>query len=363
MKVAQTIQSVASGNHPLLSVILDRRKNIDMTFVRQVMSLGQFSWHGRRPMATVDKHGNSRETDLDLLSILVELQRRHAHIELPGYDNRLAWKITADEQHVGTKRYGPIVTLISHKEHLSFSVRIYDESIVRTGEIFARGAERTYMMVNQNGEWHQGWKGLTWQHSPDEQEFFDKRHILPQNAQLRFKYYVHPNRRQSIFSQAYLLMKLLLARLEQEVLFYSSELSRLSGAGVQIPKDCEPKERSVLARGKTRNEFVVSFKVKLEGLAFKGNYPKLPISEDGYRTAYLRHKELVERLQPTLQFVVRADEAAFYRYGYENGFTPWWIDGPKWQQGTIRGKRSIVLFKNLQLKSSVELVPIAVAAD
>ncbi len=362
MYIAQTVQSVANGTHPLLSVILDRSECVDMAFIKRVMSLGQFSWHGRRPMASIDKDGNERTTDLDLLSVLVELQRRRARIELPGYDNQLPWKVTANEQHVGTKRYGPIVQLISHQEHLSFSVRIFDESIVRTEGDVTRGAERSYMMVNHDGEWHAGWKGLTWEHTVDEQRFFDKRHILPQDGQLRFKYYVHPNRRQSFFAQAYLLMKLLLRKLNEEIDFYADQLRRLRQAGVTVPEDCKAKERPILARGDTRNEFRRRFWVHLQGLDFVGNFPLVTQDEAGYRQAFRRHKELLEELRPTLQFMVRADEVAFYLYGYKQGFTPWWIEGPEWSR-TSSGSHKIELCGRLALECHSDEVPVEVAAD
>ena len=364
MKIAQTVQSVANGTHPLIVAITDRNFHIDMAFVRQVMSLTQFTWHGRRPTASIDKDGKERKTNLDLLSVLVELARRRARIELPGYDNRLAWEIVAGEQHVGTtRRYGPIVRLISHREHLSFSVRIHDESIIRTGDKAGRGAERSYMMVNHQGEWHQGWRGLTWELNPDEEEFFKGRHILPSQGQLRFKYYVHPNRRQSLFSRPYLDLKALCLRLEQETRFYAGEMSRLREDGVDVPKDCEPAERPVLARGETRNEFVPSFMVNLRGLRFRGRYPKMTTDATGYRQAYWRHQELSEELRPTAQFMVRADEVAYYFHGLDSDFTPWWIEGPKWTHGPKRKSGKIRLFGNLELSYSRDMVPMKVAAD
>ena len=332
MHIAKTVQSVAAVSNPVTAAIVNRAQPIDIGFVHRVISLTQFTWHDRRPRLALDSKDGKRGHDLDLLSVMVELARRKARIKLPGYENMLPWQVTAGEQHVGTDRYGQIMRLVSHKEHLSFSVRIRDESLYQheTGQF---GAPRNYSMVGYNGVWNPGWRGVSWRFSEDEAEFFAKQHLL-HDGELSFKYYVHPHRRQSFGSAAYLNAKLLCMRFEDESAFWASELKRLAELGIKMPNDLVKEVPAVLEKGPTKNVFVRRFVMKLNGPKLRGEYQSVSNDEAGYRQAYLRHQEIIEDLLPLIQFVVRADEAAFYLYGMESVFTPWWIKGPKWHKGT-----------------------------
>lgn len=361
MRIAQTVVEVARGTDPVVSIILDRKAIIDQEFVDRALSLPQFSWHGRRPCVGHTKDGSVGH-DLDLLSVMVELARRNALVKLPGYGNMLPWQITAGEQHVGTDRFGQIVRLVSHREHLSFSVRIKDESVIKHAAGTAQaGALRTYMMVDYNGNWHAGWRGVEWKYSEAEAEFFGKRRLL-QNGQLSFRDYVHRNRRQSIFGRPYLILKLLWQRIEDEIAFYGSELKRLQKAGVGAPKGLEAQPKSILAQGKTRNIFVRRFILTLHGPQFRGEFTPVATTTDGYRVAYHRRQELLKKLQPIVQFVVRADEAAFYRYGMDRGFVANWIRGPQWVEDLESRRVTIHITEGLSLTYYTDEVPKAVAA-
>ena len=159
MHTANTLAAVAAKTHPLVAQIMDRNFVLSREFIRIVMRQSQFSWHGRKPKPALVK-GSVRKTNLDLLSVLMELYYRKAEIELAAYENKLPWSVTAGEQHVGgTKRYGPIVGFAAHRELLSFSVTINDRSVFRAeNEQF--GAERNYMIADYDGSWHKGWHGL-----------------------------------------------------------------------------------------------------------------------------------------------------------------------------------------------------------
>ena len=360
MYIAKTVQDVANQSDPMVATIVNREHEINRAFIDRAISLTQFSWHGRRPIPAFDPKGDPRDHDLDLLSVMVELAKRQAYVKLPGYSNMLPWQVVAGEQHVGTDRYGKILRLVSHREHLSFSVQIQDESLYQHSDA-SFGAPRTYSMVDYNGVWHQGWRGINWRFAEDEAEFFQKRHLL-HDGELGFKYYVHPHRRQSFGSRAYLILKLLWQRLEDEARFYSEEKKRLACLGISVPLDLIKTSAPVLERGESRNAFVQRFVMKLSGPEFRSEYESVSEDEAGYRLAHERWQEIVYDLQPLVQFVVRANEAAFYCYGMEGNFTPWWIKGPEWEYNPQSKWTSLHITDGLSLSYVTDEVPKQVAA-
>jgi len=219
MRIAKTVQAIEAGVNPIANRILNRAVPLDEAFVQQVLSLTQFTWHGRNPKTA---------TSLDILSLLVELKRREARVSIDAYQNRTPWKMTAREQHVGgTKRFGKIVDLISHRDHLSFSVRIKDESIhVVDGDQTKTGRNRSYMMVDYDGSWYENWKGFDWEKTDEEVAYLTRRKLLVDGS-VSFNDYVHLNRRQSIFGAPYMILKLLSLRIEDELVFRKAEKAHI----------------------------------------------------------------------------------------------------------------------------------------
>ncbi len=320
MRIAKTVQAIEAGVDPRASRILDRSIPLDQTFVEQMLSLTQFTWHGRKPKTA---------TSLDILSLLVELQRRGARVQIDEYQNRTPWKILSGQQHVGsTKRYGPIVGLVSNQEHLSFSIRIKDESLhVASGQP-EENSHRSYMMVDYDGSWHQGWDGFDWDKT-DEEVAYLNRHGLLVGDTVAFRDYVHTNRRQSIFGAPYMLLKLILMRIEDELIFRkeekknSKDIERFAGDG-------EPPRCYCVATGPSQSISAPTFKVALNGLSCRGTYESL-----SYRDCCAMIALLERVLRPQVQFVVRADEAAFYRHGLAGDFVANWITGTSWVRESV----------------------------
>ena len=64
-----------------------------------------------------------------------------------------------------------------------------------------------------------------------------------------------------------------------------------------------------------------------------GEYTPVEDSAEGLLAAYRRRKELIYTLKPLVQFVLRADEAAFYLHGQGEMFVPPWMNGAQWSTG------------------------------
>jgi hypothetical protein len=268
---------------------------------------------------------------MDLFSFLVGLKRRQAVVQLPSYHNKLPRVVNIHESHLATSRFGQLQSLIAHREQLSFSVRLYDHTIVRSSQSDDResiGAHRSFMMVNYQGQWHDGWQGVSFRYARNEEAFAD-RYQLPANQCMRFKNYVHPHRRESIFGAPYLLLKLLSMRLEDEITFYSKELKRLEDLGFK-PKGQGDESSDRYTVGESTSEMAPTFTLALRGISLHGQYKAVVASQEGYDNAVSHLHRLQYEYLPLVQFVYRADEVAFYHFGLQSSYTAPWIKNANW---------------------------------
>ena len=364
MHIASTVLAVADRHNPMVAKIMDRSIPLTQEFCEQVMSLTQLSYHGRNPKPSIGKNGQIRKTNLDLLSLMMDLYRRNAQIELSAYDNQLPWKAVASERHVGgTTRRGPIKTLVSHKEQLSFSVRINDLSVLdSSGDEPTFGAERSYMIANHLGQWSAGWYGFTWDMNPAEQAYLMRRKLLV-DGNVDYEDYLHGNRRQSVMGAPYLLLKLLWQRIEDELSFYQAQLKRLERAGVECPADLRASTRYSIAQGDSQSIEVPTFTMRLDGMECTEGYLSVSADAQGYRLAHDAVRFLSHDLRPMVQFMMRADEVAFYRFGLEQSFVSNWIKGSAWEHsGKGFDSASIALGDTLSLSYKKGLVEKKIAA-
>jgi hypothetical protein len=361
MHIAKTVLGVASMQNPLVPLIMNRNIPLTREFALMVMRQTQFSYHGRKPKSAHDNKGLVRKTNLDLLSLLVDLYKRSARIELTSYDNQLPWQAYAGQQHVGgTKRFGSITGLISHRELLSFSLQMKDESVLKSsGSKPELGAYRNYMIADYQGSWHKGWHGFSWDMNTDEKAYLERRNILV-DGNVDYEDYLHLNRRQSVTSAPYLLLKLLWQRIEDEISFFEAEIKRLESLGVERPLDLEPVMRFKIAEGDSASVEVPTFTMRLYGLSFSGEYTTVTTDDLGYRLADRTINFLSHKLRPIVQFMMRADEVAFYRFGLKQDFVSSWIKGSAWNhQG--RHSAMIALGDTLRLSYQRGLVEKKVA--
>ena len=359
MHTAKTINAVATAEHPLVQHVLDRRFPLDSSLVGAILSLTQFTWHGRRPKPSVTSAG-ARKTNLDLLSLLVELYRRQARVTLQGYKNKLPWKMCQSEQHVGgSARFGKITGLISHKEHMSFSVRIHDESVrAIEDESVALGKPRTYMIADYNGHWHNGWSAFDWDKTEDEISYLERRQLMVE-GEVSFEDYLHLNRRQSVYGAPYLLLKLLLQRIEDELKFCREERDRLEHLGF-----CKPCSvaKVLQAVGPSRSVELKTFVMEVKGPKFAGQYQSYSDTEYGYDGVLCTIDFLENVLRPSAQFVARADEVAFCRFGLPNSFVASWVKGTSWKHDQSAQSGYIELHDDLSLSYQTGVTEKRIAA-
>ncbi|MCA9357446.1 hypothetical protein KC872_04490 [Candidatus Kaiserbacteria bacterium] len=369
-EIANTVKTVADGTHPLAQVILDRSQNIDLDFVRSVVNRSIFSWEGRHPTPALDEAENFIGTDLDLLSFMVPLVTRGAVIELPTYKSRRPVVKKASERKVGQSRFGQITGLTSNQDVFSFSVRIRDQSVIAKNletEQETVGAWRNYMLVDCDGRWHDGWNSIVWDPSRAENAFLAQNKLWTSNS-VSFKYYVHPNRRQSVFGAPYLLLKMLSNRITDEAKFYRREMQRLEALGFTLPQGEKAEYEAPVSLGSTEKIAVETLEMVLDMPRYRYFYSSVSDSEAGLVEAYHMHKLFTYTLKPLVQFVIRADEAAYFQFGHKTKFVAHWMGQSSWESGyrTPRGRTDwnrMVLSNKTTLRYRIKTVTEEVSAE
>lgn len=327
IELADSLSAVGTLTHPMAAAVMDRRVPLTQELIDAALRQSVFGWKGRSPRLLLDANGDIVGSDFDLLSFMVPLAERHSVIEIPEYQIRRQMRLRSDERKIGRNQFGKIKGLTSNKEVFSFCVLIDDKTIAteQDGEE-ELGAPRNYMLVDMTGDWG-GWNTLRWSPTAEENRFLKKAKLW-QGDEIAFQYYLHPNRWQSFFGAPYLLLKLVLVRIEDELAFYRSELDRLERINI-VPD--RPERGRVETFGTTKPIDVDTFEAVLDapGLAGSTKDYGLPPYDTKERAnaAYARERLLAHKWRPKVQFVTRADECAYFRHGkgqiarWAKGFT------------------------------------------
>jgi hypothetical protein len=359
---AKTVRNVVTLKNEYAKVIMDRSKPITEELISSLIAQGIMSYAGRNPVPALDADGNLQRTDLDLLSFLVPLAARHAVVEIPEYKNRRQVVKMEGKRKIGSGNFGPITSLVSNRDVFSFSIKIHDKTIVVEDALGREklGDFRNYLVVDCNGEIYNGWNKIVWNTSVAENAFLNNKRLWTGNS-VQFKYFVHPNRWQSVFGAPHLLKKMLLARITDEARFYRAEIKRLHALGIystsaEFNGKCKT-VRETICRGATKKIAVPTMEMLLTLPKFIGSYEALPNNVDGLIEAYRRQRILTYTWKPAVQFVVRANEAAFFRFGLNadgKGKIAHWLKSRRW----ILAKKSprSALYQTMKLSDKISIL-------
>lgn len=358
--VAATIQRLAFSEN--LQRVLNRSEPID-DLIEPTLAHWSYDLYERRPgPAYLGEDGGLKPTDLDLSCFLSALVDRGAVINLPTYESRRPKTVREGECVLSPEnRHGKIVGMTANKSVFSFSVRVFDQNVVTTDTV---GAFRNFMLVDLNGQWHEGWKSIEFIPSAKENSFLTDNKLWTGNSVV-FKNFVHPNRWVSFFGQYYLFTKLLIQRLSEEVSFIGQEIKRLVDGGEKLPSLLQSFDE--IAPVKTDDgtiEFIDAFEVEIDAPwngEFRSNIESELMLEDLKLAHFIRKRNLLlYSYLPKLRFAVRATELAFFKrceskfyerqtgknllwmtHGPTLGGFPGWISGAQWLAGyREKGKRT-----------------------
>jgi hypothetical protein len=339
------------------ALVIDRSMNEGVdTVAALLIDHWSYDLYERRPRPALLEEGVLKLTDLDLACFLAALVERKAVIALPTYKSRRA-RVEREGEMVTSKanRHGKCVDLTSNQEVFSFGVRIMDENVAVSGDFTESGedetgAYRTFMLVDVDGTWHDGWKKIVFMPSRKENAFLDEKSLWTGN-EVVFKEFVHPNRWVSFWGQYYAMTKVVESRLVAEASWLRTEVRRLRNEGVTLgmlgddSSATYPKQEVVGA-----DEPIKVWTVEAEVIPeVRGVFPKIPSTKDGLKVALERLHHVQYGLLPALRFPIRVTELAFLRFGQNTGGgmnpetgahhmpprIPAWID-KTWIEGNVK---------------------------
>jgi len=321
-------------------------------------------------MSEWDLHIEGRAADgLDMASLLYSLYRRSAYVTLPNY-RASSVKSTVKTGTVVTSkenRNGPLHSLVSNKETLSFSIKIKDNNVVNL-ETGVGGEPHNFRIIDHDGSWYSGYAGLNF--NPDTEEL----KVLSQitNHELALKNFIHPNRWVSLYGSPYITAKALMLRLNDRASFLKLDTRRILPF---ITFDTPPQKTAYesVEKGSVVKKKVESIEVKLDIPEFTGNYAPIESSIEGYdpekdiaeydnakllevfKAASDERNVIIYSIIPQIQFLTRATEFAFYKYG-RNGTEkfPAWVQNLSWERG-VKFPRKRIEWNRLTLTDDTAL--------
>ena len=352
-EVAATIGTLATS--AMMGRILDRSKSVD-GIAEKLLEHWEFDLSSRRPGPALLENGTLTPTDLDLICLLSSLVKQGSPLVFNEYHSRRPRTVREGEHLTSTdRRHGRLISIVANKETFSFSARIMDLNVIleKQGEGGADrvGDYRSFMIVDLDGTWHEGWRTIEFVPNRKENEFLTKNRLWTGNR-IVFQNFVHPNRWTSFYGQYYLCTKLLIARLGEEASFLRSECKRLLEAGVTVPRlagDVPPSSRKEKKEG-SATMLVQAFECEVDA-PWTGEFQPLALTSDALVRATARAKAISYTMNPQLLVPVRATELAFVKNECKERGFPAWIKGAGWESGYVpKGRKNryerLVLHQN-----------------
>jgi hypothetical protein len=310
--VAKSIKNIpASG---VYTRILDPNDKLD-DVIEMMKAHWAYDLYTRKPGPALLDDGVLKPTDLDLACFLSALVDRNAVINIPKYELRRAATLRQGEYVVSKdNRHGHVLGLVSNKDVFSFSVRMKDMNVITTdGEgNDGVGAFRTFMLVDLNGDWYDGWKSIQFMPSRKENDFLEDKQLWTGNT-VFFENFVHPNRWVSFYGKWYILTKILVARLRAEASARRAEVASKLAGGLAFPTSGDGalkewgKSETV---GESRSEIVNAFAAEVDA-PVPEDYAPYENTQGGLIAARERATLLTYTEIPLLNFACRATELAF----------------------------------------------------
>jgi hypothetical protein len=312
--------------NPMVLDALDRTKDI-IPVAEAAMGFWGYDLMTRKPSPAYNEYGIFKGTDLDLACFLYELADRGAVINIPQYKSNTRKTTRSDQMRISSSGNGAIVGVKSNKDFFKFSVQIFDQNVVGKDKV---GDFRTYNLTNHTGEWYEGWKRIEFVPTLNENKFITENKLWT-GSQIIFNNFVHPNRWTSFFGHYYVISKIIIDRLSEEIKHLNAKIRQMKAYGIDFPKGEGPAPYVDREYGATKSVKYDSFQAKIfiPNLDLKGEYKVVEKSQENLVEAYNKKKRLA-RMKDSLQFMVRATEYAHYA---NPDRMPAWIKNVNWEDG------------------------------
>lgn len=380
-KIASTLTEIL--HNPIVEASLDRSRPVE-PYIEKTLEAWQVDLDKRRPAPayTEGLEGQPiyRGSDFDLFTFLMALAQRQAVINIPSYENLRPTVLQSNQRLIDRKnRHGQILKVVSNNDVHSFSVRIMDYNVVETTPNGTEevGAFRHYAVVDDFGEWYDGWHELEFRATEKERSFLEERKLVVYEEPVRFEGFVHPHLAMAFYGSRYITAKALAARLNDQAKHYRGLAKMLRDMEVRLPED-QQQEVTYEKIGDGQRIVVPNIEARLILPEPTGKYPIISLSEDGKVTQYKRLPRSMKAFQGILRYSeqksndlsygtgaavrapVRAVELAYFLHGFDGQVeagrerTPSW-GIPQWTRDYRESSGHRIRWNALQLTESPDV--------
>ena len=320
--------------NPIVLETLDLTKDIE-NVANITTEWWNYDLFNRKPSPAYDEYGVFKGTDLDLACFMYALAGRGAIINIPRY--KAATKATIrEDQQLKSKwnRNGEVMSVLGNQDFFKFSIRIIDQNVVGEDKV---GDFRTFSLTDYNGDWYPGWDKIEFVPTLKENRFITENKLWSGNR-IVFRNFIHPNRWTSFFGYYYVVSKLMIDRLTEEIKYLNSKVKEMQNAGIEFPEGEGPAPFVKREYGDSKSVKFESFQAQIfvPELGLKGEFPDIKHSVENLVETYNKAKRL-RKSKEALMFMTRATEYAHYK---NPDRMPAWIKNTKWEDDfTIPGGR------------------------
>jgi len=321
--------------------ILDREHDIG-ELTTKLLAYNSPDLFGRKP-SPADME-EAQITDLDLSTFLFALSERNAVINIPTYERSGNMRTNTRDRVISKdNRHGKINKLVAHKDFLNFSLGMTDYNVIRDGEKV--GAPRTFTVV-KHGEWYDGWKRIEFSPDKNEKEFIEKFQLAYPNGSIVFKNFVMPEKRFSVYSLNYFLLKSLIKRLKSDQKYYNDAKADLLEKGFKYPVSGEGAKQDwggSFTDGKVKSVKTDALNFEVDIPDFEGEYPAYSENQISLVEVTKKARDIQYKVIPALAYHTRCIEYAFYKHNlkhFNEERLPSWISGTSFEEFTPEGKRT-----------------------
>ncbi|MFA5186584.1 MAG: hypothetical protein WC551_08930 [Patescibacteria group bacterium] len=290
-----------------MALLLDRSSDVRAVCDR-VMDSWRYNLADRKLGPAYQDESGNFITGLDLAAYLASIVGQRGKLTFPTYKARRAKTIREGETVISaTDRGGRAIGLVSNADVFSFGISFEDQMVasikVADGSpTVETGKARTFMVQDIYGTPHEGLDEIVVEPETPEQKI-----LFQETDRVAFQYLIHPNRWTSFYGRPYILAKVAILRLQDQVRHLKAERTRVQGA-LGISKAEWPKSATV---GESKSVKVPAFNAFVDGANFHGEFPTVETSQEGLgECGDLLHR--CNELLTELRFHVRATEFAFY---------------------------------------------------
>ncbi len=339
--VAQSLMTLLIN--PMVLDALDRSKNIEPT-AQGAIDFWNYDLFARKPSPAYNDYGVFKGTDLDLACFLYALVGRNAVINIPRYKSATVRTERADQKlSSASNRHGRLMGVKANKDFWKFNISMIDENVIKEDDV---GDWRTFSLTDYDGSWYHGWDKIEFVPTLNENKFITESKLWSGHT-IYFTNFIHPNRWTSFFGHHYVISKLVVDRLAEEIKNLNAQMKAMKAAGIEFPEGEGPAAYDGYSYGDAKSVKFESFQAKIyiPEMGLTGEWPVYEQNQEKLVEIYQKRKRLAN-LKDALMFMTRATEYAHYKNPER---MPHWIQNVDWEDGFRESSRSRTDWQRLKL--------------